>query len=372
MRQTKPASRKVATQKPMTVGDHLKELQWRLFVVVAVFVLLTGAAFPFFTQITDIIVRPLGDEGRLVYLTPGGAFGFMMQVCCYVGLIGSLPVIIYHLYRFIMPAIRGQSRKRVIMYTGVSFILAVAGVCFAYFLCLPAALHFLTSFNLAQISAMLTIDSYLSFVMTYLLAGAALFQLPLIMLMINTVTPLKPSQLWSVEDKIILGSFIVAAIISPTPDMLNQTMLALPVVVMYQIGFVMVVWRNRKLKPSEPPVVEDAPVPDIATPRRVESASSRSEPLLLQPQVSHRTAPLLTDVRSAPRTTSNNITKSAPKTMSDIRRPIRPKTQKISSSIYHDRRKIAVPTRQFASTARKEVAVPAQKLRRSIDGFSIV
>lgn len=128
----------------------------------------------------------------------------------------------------------------------MSFVLALLGVLFAYFLCLPAALHFLTSFNLPQIKAMLTIDSYLSFVMTYLLAGAALFQLPLVMLIINSVTPLKPAQLLAHEDKLILGAFFVAAVISPTPDALNQAMLALPVVVMYQIGFGLWRWRKRR------------------------------------------------------------------------------------------------------------------------------
>lgn len=94
------------------MGDHLRELQWRSFAVVAIFIVIAGAAFLFFNQITALIIRPLGDEGKLVYLTPGGAFGYMMQVCCYVGLIGALPFIIYHLYRFIMPAVREQSRKK--------------------------------------------------------------------------------------------------------------------------------------------------------------------------------------------------------------------------------------------------------------------
>ena len=71
----------------------------------------------------------------------------------------------------------------------------MVGVVFAYVVSLPAALYFLTSFNLQNISAMLAIDSYLSFVMTYLLAGAILFQLPLVMLIIDTITPLTPRRL---------------------------------------------------------------------------------------------------------------------------------------------------------------------------------
>ena len=228
--------------------DHLRELQGRLFSTVFIFLIVASAAYPFFDKITEFLIAPLKNGQELVYLTPGGAFGFIIKVCAYVGLIGVLPVIIYHVYRFVMPAVRYTKLRTVIFYTLASMALAVCGVMFAYYISLPAALQFLTGFNLNHINPMLTIDSYFSFVMTYMLAGALLFQLPLVMLITNSVTPLTPKKLMSKQRHMIVGSFVVAAIISPTPDALNQTILASPVVVMYQLGILMIWMVNFRAK----------------------------------------------------------------------------------------------------------------------------
>ena len=231
-----------------TLMDHLKELQGRLFSTVLVFLLIAAAAYPFFGVVTEFLMAPLKEGQELVYLTPGGAFSFIIKVCAYIGLVGVLPVLIFHAYRFFMPAVRQVLLRTVLGYTVASFLLAIVGIAFAYYVSLPAALQFLTGFNLNHIDPMLTIDSYFSFIMTYMLAGALLFQLPLIMLIINTATPLTPSKLMKAQGKIILGSFIVAAAISPTPDAVNQTLLAAPLVVMYQFGIILIAVKNRKRK----------------------------------------------------------------------------------------------------------------------------
>ncbi len=211
-------------------------------------------------------MAPLKEGQELVYLTPGGAFSFIIKVCAYIGLIGVLPVLIFHAYRFFMPAVRQVLLRTVLGYTVASFVLAIVGIAFAYYISLPAALQFLTGFDLNHINPMLTIDSYFSFIMTYMLAGALLFQLPLIMLIINTATPLTPSTLMKAQGKIILGSFIVAAVISPTPDAVNQTLLAAPIVVMYQLGIILVALKNRKRRrPAEAKAATRQPHP-VAVP----------------------------------------------------------------------------------------------------------
>lgn len=228
--------------------DHVRELQGRLFAVAIVFVVFSAAAYPFFDHIVNFLLAPLGKEQELVYLTPGGAFSFIIQVCMYIGFVIALPVVIYNLYRFIMPAMNRLTLRTGIFYMVASFLLAIAGMVFAYYVSLPAALYFLTSFDLYHINPMLTIDSYFSFIMTYMIVGALLFQIPLVMLLINGATPLKPKSLMKHQGKIILGSFIIAAVVSPTPDALNQTLLASPMVVMYQVGIMLVWLRNRRRK----------------------------------------------------------------------------------------------------------------------------
>jgi sec-independent protein translocase protein TatC len=225
--------------------DHVQELKGRLFWVAIFFVVAAAASYPFFQTIVNLLIKPLGHH-KLYYLSPAGGFSFMIKVCMYAGFIGALPVVIYHLYKFIAPVMKKEHARAVIGYTIASTGLAVIGMVFAYLVSLPAALHFLTEIDVGQVTAMLTIDAYMSFIIAYLIAGALLFQLPLIMLIINTVTPLKPKKLMGFQRHIIIGSFVVAAIISPTPDAVNQSLLAAPMIVMYQIGIVLIWLINRK------------------------------------------------------------------------------------------------------------------------------
>ena len=260
-------------EKPalLSLKDHLRELQGRLFSTVAVFILAAAVAYPFFDHIANWLLAPLNDEQELVYLTPGGAFSFIIKVCAYVGLIATLPIIIYHIYRFVMPAVQTVRLRRVLGYTVASLVLALCGILFAYYVSLPAALYFLTGFDLHHINPMLTIDSYFSFIMTYMLAGAVLFQVPLLMLIVNSVTPLTPKKLMSAQKFIIVGSFIVAAVISPTPDALNQTLLASPVIIMYQFGIVMI-WRMNARAKKRARQAADESI-DVATPEDIVEAS---------------------------------------------------------------------------------------------------
>ena len=136
-------------------------------------------------------------------------------------------------------------RQSTLLYFGAAAVLPIIGVLFAYFVSLPGALHFLTGMELKNIQAMLTVDSYLGFVMTYLIGAALLFQIPLLLTIINRFTPLKPSKLMKTQRYVIVAAFILAAIISPTPDILNQLLFAVPIIAMYELGVILVWLQNR-------------------------------------------------------------------------------------------------------------------------------
>jgi sec-independent protein translocase protein TatC len=232
--------------------DHIQELKSRLFWIAVYFVGFSGLAYSYFPELSKALILPLGNE-KLYYMTPAGGLSFILKVCMYVGLIACMPVIIYHLYRFIAPVLKKTTLRAVLGFTFASVMLAGLGIAFAYFVSLPAALHFLTTVTVEQITAMITIDSYLSFVIAYLFAGALLFQLPLILLMIDTVTPLPPRRLMGLQRHMIIASFVIAAIVSPTPDVINQTLLAAPMVVMYQVGIILIAWRQALRRRSKKP-----------------------------------------------------------------------------------------------------------------------
>lgn len=189
----------------------------------------------------------------------------------------------------------GNWRRSALFYVGLSTSLAAAGVLFAYFVSLPAAINFLTGFSVNHIQAMLTADSYLSFVATYLLGAALLFQIPLLLLIINTMTPLKPSKLMKLQKFVVVGAFILGAIISPTPDIMNQAFLAIPVIAMYQLGVAMV-WLQNKLRarkvrarplPQEPgqdgDVIPAALLDELRAPVKPVAPLPRATPVKVQP-----------------------------------------------------------------------------------------
>lgn len=227
-----------------TFLEHVYELRRRLFWVVAVILVASSAAYPFLDTILSVLTAPLAGQ-QLYYLTPIGGFSFSIKICFYVGIIVAVPIIMYHLYRYIEPLMGQSLRRSALFYVGLSALMAAIGVLFAYYVSLPGALHFLTGMDLKNIQAMLTVDSYLTFVMTYLLGAALLFQIPLLLAITNNMTPLQPKKLMKAQRFVIVGAFIIAAIISPTPDIMNQVLLALPVIVMYQVGVGLVWLQNR-------------------------------------------------------------------------------------------------------------------------------
>ena len=244
---TKASPRDAVHSPQLTLIDHLHELRTRLFWVILTLILASSASYAIKDQIMAVIMQPLGGQ-RLVYLTPIGGFNFIFKVSLYFGLAVILPVIIYHLYRFLEPLMNKQRKRSVAFFILASFALAIGGGAFASFAGLPAALHFLTGFTIENVSAMLTVESYLAFVVTYVLGFAALFQIPLVLMIINTIKPIPPKSLMGFQRFVILGAFIVAAIISPTPDVTNQAILAVPIILMYQIGVFMVWLQSRSIR----------------------------------------------------------------------------------------------------------------------------
>jgi sec-independent protein translocase protein TatC len=236
-----------AAQQKLPFIAHIAELRKRLFYIAIAIGIGAGAAYSIQIHITEALLRPAGKQ-EFIYTSPGGGFDFLFKLCLYTGILFAIPVIIYQLLRYLQPLIK-QDAARTIMWGSIaSGFLATLGILFGYFVGLPAAMHFLLhQFSATtQIQALLTIQAYSSFVMMYLLGSALLFQVPLIMLLINKAKPLKPRKLMSFQRWFIVFAFIVGAIINPSPNIQDQLMLSVPMILMYQLGIVLVWLINRK------------------------------------------------------------------------------------------------------------------------------
>lgn len=232
--------------KVLPFVEHIHELRRRLFIIAASVIGFSVAGYFIHKQLIQILLKPASAQ-EFIYTSPGGGINFVFQICIYFGIAASVPVIVYQLLGFIEPVIKYSSKKFLVRSGLFSIVLAATGTAFGYFVGLPSALHFLTNeFKFDQIEALLTIQEYMSFVMIYLVGSALLFQIPLIMTFINRIKPLKPSGLFKNERFVIVGAFIAAALITPTPDIFNQTLIAGPIIAIYQLGIILVWLQNRR------------------------------------------------------------------------------------------------------------------------------
>lgn len=229
-----------------TISEHIGELRRRaLYCCIA---LLAGGivGYRFQEQIITWLIKPLGET--LFYTSPAGGFDFLIKICLFFGFLLAIPVIMYNIIRFVSPAVPRYVTIKTSKILVYSISLAIMGAGFAYYISLPAALHFLNNFSTKQIQSLISAQEYFSFVMIYIAGFAALFQMPLLIGFINKVTPLKPIMLMKKQKIIILVSFIIAAVLTPTPDPINQTLMAVPIIGLYQTSIGVVWHENRKQK----------------------------------------------------------------------------------------------------------------------------
>jgi sec-independent protein translocase protein TatC len=234
-----------ATHATVPFIEHLYELRRRLFYV-AFSIGIFGAGAYFIQQhIVAALLKPAHDQ-QFIYTSVGGGIDFLFRICIYTGIVFSIPVIMFQTLKYLEPLIKKDAMQFMLWGSAVSGLLALAGMAFGYFVGLPAALHFLLhQFTTGQIQALLTIQSYMSFVTLYMLGSALLFQGPLLLVLINRIKPLKPSKLLGLERWVILIAFVLGGIMNPSPRWQDQVLLAGPMIIAYQIGVLLVWLANR-------------------------------------------------------------------------------------------------------------------------------
>jgi len=226
--------------------EHLLELRKRLFYIALSVILWSITAYFVQQQIVSALLKPAHNQ-QFIYTSVGGGIDFLFRVCLYAGIAFSIPVIVWQTLKYLQPLIKKDAVRFIAGGSIVSGFLAIAGMLFGYFLGLPAALHFLLhQFTTSQIHPLLTIQSYMSFVTMYMLGSAFLFQLPLLLVLINRIKPLKPQKLLGYERWVILLAFVGGGIMNPSPRVQDQLMLAVPIILAYQVGVFLVWFLNRK------------------------------------------------------------------------------------------------------------------------------
>ena len=210
--------------------EHLEELRWRIIRALLWVVLSAGLVFRFSKEILQWIIQPVG---HVVFLTPAEPFLAHFKVATLGGIILSAPLLAWEVWGFFSPAIRERERRLVFLFIPSSVGLFFLGGWFCWKFLLPAALKFFLSFSSPALTPMITIGSYVGFVGWFVVASGIFFQMPIVILMLVRVGFLSPWTLMRHWKMAIVAILIFAAILTPTPDIANQLLVAVPMTVLY-------------------------------------------------------------------------------------------------------------------------------------------
>lgn len=316
-----------------TLAEHIDEIRFRLFWIVVALLLASGVGYLLHKQLLLLAQKPLGSE--LYYTSPGGGITFIFKLCFSFAVVVALPIVLYHIMRFFFPVVAHIQQRTITRFVVASLILAYAGVAFAYIVSLPAALYFLSNIGDYALSALITVDTYYDFVVSYLLGFALLFQTPIIVLFINKIKPLKPGGMMGAQRYIILFSFIAAAILTPTPDPVNQTIMAMPAIVLYQVSVLLVWWINKRRQPAPAALFSTIPeevVAAAASPVTLPSVAADAQEISYTPEKPRALKiPVITStdsyvlkkpVRAIPVSYATNAALQNVRTTRQLRRPV--------------------------------------------------
>ena len=218
----------------MSVVDHLSELRTRLVIAIVAIIIGTLGAYYYVEDILQILVAP---AGKLYYTKPTEAFFTYMKISLVAGSIVSSPVWFYQIWAFIVPALSKGEKKVTFMVVPTAVVLFVVGVLFSYYLVLPMAIQFFIGFGTDELQPLFSIGQYIDFVIAFILPFGITFELPLILIALGILGILSSDRLREYRKMFILLAFIIGAAISPTPDMLSQTMIAGPMILLYEISY---------------------------------------------------------------------------------------------------------------------------------------
>jgi sec-independent protein translocase protein TatC len=247
----------MAETKMMSFFEHLGDLRKKITVSLIALGITFMITFNYSEYIMQFIMFPLRytlefsvrkmyiyfayhdklQNTKLVFLSPAEGFWMNMKIALVAAFILSLPVIFQQLWSFISPGLHGKEKKYVIPFVLIATVLFLTGAAFCFYLVLPFALDFLLTYKTGDfMMPLLSVGMYVDFCLKFVLAFGAVFELPVLIVFFTRLGFVTPKTLAKHRKYAIVVAFIIAAILTPTPDAFNQTLMALPMIVLYEVG----------------------------------------------------------------------------------------------------------------------------------------
>ena len=246
--------------RELTLTDHLRELRRRVLICVVAVLAGSVVSFAFYEQIIEYLSRPAynlkGGSGiELVFIEVTELLTTAVKVSFVAGFVLALPVILHQVVMFIAPGLTGRERRYLYLFMPCALIAFVAGVAFAYFVLTPPALRFLLGFSDVA-TPLIRISNFVNLMVRLLFWMGVAFETPLIMFMLAQLGIVTAQQLSRFRRYWVVVAFILAAIITPTFDPVNQALVAGPLLVLYELGVLLARVAGRNRRKAETAIVQ--------------------------------------------------------------------------------------------------------------------
>lgn len=250
-----------ADKMPFT--SHLEELKTRLVRVLIVLGIGFGVCYLFkdwsFRVVTQPLVDAMPSQSSLIFTGLPEAFFIHMKIAFFASLFLTAPYTLFEIWRFVSPGLYKNERRMVFPFLFFSTILFVGGVLFGYFIALPPAFSFFVSFSTDFLKPMISFREYLNLTLKFLLAFGLCFEMPVFIFFLTKMGIVDAKMLSRQRRYAILGIFIVAAILTPSPDAISQILMAVPLMVLYEVSiFVSRFAKRAKPAPEETEVSQES------------------------------------------------------------------------------------------------------------------
>ncbi|MBI5493195.1 MAG: twin-arginine translocase subunit TatC [Deltaproteobacteria bacterium] len=244
----------------MALTAHLRELRRRLVISVIATAIGFGVCYYYSVELYGVLTKPLipalpPGQDYLVFTGVVEPFFIYMKVGLVGGVILASPVILYEIWGFIAPALYSKEKLWFVSIVFSSFVLFLSGTVFAYFVVFPFGFKYLLSFASSELRPILSMSAYFSMATKLLLAFGVIFQLPLLMLVLARIGLVTAGKLLGWWRYAIVGILVVSAVLTPTPDIFNQLLMAGPLTLLYAVGVIVakIFGKKKKDEPVEDP-----------------------------------------------------------------------------------------------------------------------
>jgi sec-independent protein translocase protein TatC len=240
----------VATDLNMTLTEHLEELRWCILKSVLAVILASGACYFFSDAIFGFVVAPLRQNlqpgQNLIGTSVTEAFFVEIKVALAAGVFFSSPVIFYQIWRFVAPGLSRRERKLVLPFVLCATFFFLAGALFCYRFVLPVAFkYFIEQYESMGVSPAIRIGEYFTFFFRMVLAFSVTFELPVFTFFLVRIGVWDYRFMLRSFRYAIVVIFVIAAMLTPTPDVINQSLLAVPMLLLYVLSIgIAYIWRK--------------------------------------------------------------------------------------------------------------------------------